>query len=100
MLFRRFWSIMVLTDMGFERGPLIHTRYNTLRRAESAPVPRDDETKHSMTKEYAAFLKYVRVYKILFSITKQGSQTKDPMDKSSHAIFCRVDKRSHTTSPG
>ena len=26
-----------------------------------------------------------------------GSQTKDPMDKSAHAIVCRVDKRSHTT---
>ena len=33
-------------------------------------------------------------------IASNGSQTKDPMDKSSHAIFCRVDERSHTTSPG
>ena len=52
---------MVLTDMGFERGPLIHSRYNMLRRAESAPVPRDDETKFAAAKDYAAFLKYVRV---------------------------------------
>ena len=52
---------MVLTDMGFERGPLIHSRYSMLRRAESAPVPRDDEAKFASTKDYAAFLKYVNV---------------------------------------
>ena len=48
---------MVLTDLGFERGLLIHSRYSTIRRPESAPVPRDEETKNSQTKEYAAFLK-------------------------------------------
>ena len=29
-----------------------------------------------------------------------GSRTKDLMDKSSHDIFCRVEKQPHTTSPG
>lgn len=48
---------MVLTDMGFERGPLIHSRYSMLRRAESAPAPRDDEAKLAAAKDYAAFLK-------------------------------------------
>ena len=38
--------------------------------------------------------------RVLRSIILEGSRTKDPMDKSSHAIFCMVDKRSHTTSSG
>ena len=48
---------MVLTDLGFERGPLIHSRYHILRRPESAPVPRDEEAKNKDAKEYASFLK-------------------------------------------
>ena len=52
---------MVLTDLPFERGKLLHSRYEVIRRPESAPPPVEVETASEAgreSKEYAAFLKY------------------------------------------
>lgn len=49
---------MVLTDLPFERGSLIHQRYNLLRRPGSAPsLKRDEDEKNYQSKKYASFLK-------------------------------------------
>ena len=52
---------MVLTDLPFERGKLLHSRYEVIRRPESAPPPAEVDTSSEagrQSKEYAAFLKY------------------------------------------
>ncbi|XP_033742721.1 trichohyalin-like isoform X2 [Pecten maximus] len=49
---------MVLTDLPFEHGALIHSRYSTIRRPDSAPVGiKDDEERRRQTKSYATFLR-------------------------------------------
>ncbi|XP_052069048.1 trichohyalin-like [Mytilus californianus] len=49
---------MVLTDLPFERGTLIHQRYNLLRRPGSAPAfKRDEDEKKEQSKTYATFLR-------------------------------------------
>ena len=49
---------MVLTDLPFERGSIIHQRYNLLRRPGSAPAfKRDEDEKKHQSKAYASFLK-------------------------------------------
>jgi hypothetical protein len=54
---------MVLTDLPFERGSIIHQRYNLLRRPGSAPAfKRDEDEKKHQSKAYASFLKYVISY--------------------------------------
>ena len=58
----------MLTDLPFERGKLLHSRYHAIRRSESAPPPADAETSSDagkQSKDYAAFLKYVLVSKFL-----------------------------------
>ncbi|KAJ8318849.1 hypothetical protein KUTeg_003940 [Tegillarca granosa] len=48
---------MVLTDLPFERSPLIHSRYSLIQRPGSAPnLSKEDEDK-SHSKAYAAFLR-------------------------------------------
>ncbi|XP_060071550.1 trichohyalin-like [Ylistrum balloti] len=50
---------MVLTDLPFEHGALIHSRYSTIRRPDSAPagMKDDDEKRQRKTKSYATFLR-------------------------------------------
>ena len=52
---------MVLTDLPFERGKLLHGRYDLIRRPDSAPIekkkPKDEEEIGEESKEYAAFLR-------------------------------------------
>lgn len=52
---------MVLTDLPFKRGKLLHSRYHNIRRPVSAPPGKAEDTKSEdgqESKEYAAFLKY------------------------------------------
>ncbi|XP_021343096.1 trichohyalin-like [Mizuhopecten yessoensis] len=50
---------MVLTDLPFEHGALIHSRYTTIRRPDSAPagIKEDEERRQRQTKSYATFLR-------------------------------------------
>uniref|UniRef100_A0A2C9LWJ1 Uncharacterized protein n=1 Tax=Biomphalaria glabrata TaxID=6526 RepID=A0A2C9LWJ1_BIOGL len=52
---------MVLTDLPFDKSKLLHSRYNLIRRPESAPNPfiskEEERNDAEETKEYAAFLK-------------------------------------------
>ncbi|WAQ97597.1 hypothetical protein MAR_030287 [Mya arenaria] len=48
---------MVLSDMPFEKSRLIHSRYSTMRRPDSAPAPMEEDKRDKISKEYAAFLK-------------------------------------------
>ncbi|KAK3090170.1 hypothetical protein FSP39_009693 [Pinctada imbricata] len=50
---------MVLTDLPFERNALIHSRYQSIRRPGSAPLPKseEEEKRRVGSKDYAAFLK-------------------------------------------
>ncbi|XP_076458862.1 uncharacterized protein LOC143292457 isoform X1 [Babylonia areolata] len=49
---------MVLTDLPFERGKLLHKRYEVIRRSESAPPAEETPSEAGKeSKEYAAFLK-------------------------------------------
>lgn len=52
---------MVLTDLPFKQGKLLHSRYHNIRRPVSAPPGKAEDTKSEdgqESKEYAAFLKY------------------------------------------
>ncbi|KAL8564067.1 hypothetical protein ACOMHN_034544 [Nucella lapillus] len=49
---------MGLTDLPFERGKMMHSRYEVIRRPESAPPAEDTQSEAGrQSKEYAAFLK-------------------------------------------
>ncbi|KAK7111931.1 trichohyalin-like isoform X2 [Littorina saxatilis] len=50
---------MVLTDLPFERNKLLHSRYDVIRRPDSAPPPEVDTSSEAgrESKQYAAFLK-------------------------------------------
>lgn len=51
---------MVLTDLPFERGKLLHSRYDVIRRPDSCPPAQVDDSSSEAAKEskqYASFLK-------------------------------------------